>query len=201
LQTRLLKETREIMLDVGLVDYSLIAGLFSKSSQLTGVHTIYLMSGNPFQVEKQSWHPHAVARLFRDRSFALVNIEDCQELEQLEQILEMSGGVEATFMSKWHEDTIARLQAQIRPPAASIKTWKDAKQFLMEGWISHNHGIPSLSKSFFEETGSIKEDEVRKAYPEMPTIKLVQTFEMAPVSQLAKWYKEEGRCVVEDVRG
>ncbi|KAM0245244.1 hypothetical protein ACHAQJ_010615 [Trichoderma viride] len=200
LQTRLLEQTEAIILDVGLVTGSLIAGLFGKSSQLGNVHTIYLMAGNPFLVEKQSWHPHAVARLFRDQSFTLVDLEDRQELEQLEQILEMSGTVEVSFMSKWHKDTIARLQAQIRPLDETMKVWKDAKQLLMEGWVSHNHGAPSLAKSFFHENGAIKEDQVRKAYPRLPTVKLVQTFEVAPVSQLAKWYKE-GSCVMEDVRG
>ncbi|KAL7787967.1 hypothetical protein V8C37DRAFT_389200 [Trichoderma ceciliae] len=214
LQLRLLEETRAVMLDAGLIDGQLVAGLFSKDSLLRNVHTIYLMAGNTFQVERQSWHPHAVARLFGDQSFALVDIDDNQELERLEQILEMTGGgADGVFTSKWHEDAIARLQAQIRPPAADMKVWKTAKRRIMEGWISHkhgdhdnhdnhdNHGALPLPKSCFGEEGMVKEGEVRRLYPQMPTVKLVQSFELAPVARLAKWYNDEGRLMIEDARG
>lgn len=204
LQTRLLEETSAIMLDVDLVDSQLIAGLFGEGSHLRNVRTIFLMAGNTFQVEKQSWHPHAVARLFGGQSFAHVDIEDDQELKRLEQmLLEMTSGVDGSFMSKWHKDAITRLQAQVRPPATTMEPWRKAKQLIMEGWILYNAGASSMHmpKSCFKGNGMIKEDEVKRLYPQMPAINLVQTFELAPVSQLAKWYKKHGRRAIEDVRG
>ncbi|KAL6900235.1 hypothetical protein GGI43DRAFT_64355 [Trichoderma evansii] len=194
LQTSLLREARAIILDVGLVNDPLITGLNSKSSHLGNVNTIYLTVGNPFQVEKRSWHPHAVARLFRDQSFALVDVENSQELERLEPIFQMSGGDEVKLMNWWNRDAITRLQEQIRPPADKMKAWKDAKQLLLEGWPLYHLETP-LAESFFNEKRVIKEDKVRKAYPQMPTVKLVQIFELTPVSRLAKWR------MFEDVRG
>lgn len=195
LRTSLLRETRAIILDVGLVNGPLITGLNSKSSHLGNVDTIHLAVGNPFQVEKRSWHPHAVARLFGDQSIALIDIGNDQELERLEQILQMSGTDEVNFMrSWWHRDIITKLQGQIRPPVDMMKPWRDAKQLLLEGWISHHLETP-LAESFFNEKREMKEDEVRKAYPQMPTVKLVQTFELTPVSRFAKW------GMFEDIRG
>ncbi|RFU73762.1 hypothetical protein TARUN_8491 [Trichoderma arundinaceum] len=201
LQARLLEETRTILLDAGLVDSPLIAGLFGKGGHLGNVHTIYVMAGNTFQVDKQSWHPHAVARLFGDQSFALADIEDHRDLERLDQILETTGGADGSFMSKWHRDSIARLRVQVRPPAADMKSWKNAKRLLMQGWVSHKEGTPLPSQDSLEEGNLVDEGEMRKTYPQMPVVKLVQTFELAPVSRLAKWYREEGRETIEDARG
>jgi hypothetical protein len=84
-----------------------------------------------------------------------------------------------------------------------MEPWKKAKQHIMQGWMSYNVGASSLdvSRSYVEEDGMIKEDKVRKSYPQMPVIKLVQTFELAPAPKLAKWYKDHGRQIIEDVRG
>ncbi|KAL7916397.1 hypothetical protein GGI35DRAFT_432953 [Trichoderma velutinum] len=204
LQTNLLRETRAILLDVDHIDNRLLTGLFGSCSRLPSVRTIYLMTGNTFQAERQSWHPHAVARLFGDKSFAHVDIEDDGEVEQLEQLLlEMTSASDGSFMDKWHRDAITRLQTQVRPPATVMGPWKKAKQLMMQGWMSYNVGTFSLdmSKSYAKEDGMIKEDEVRKLYPQMPAVKLVQAFELSPVSKLAKWYKGYGRQVIEDVRG
>lgn len=185
----LLREARAIILDVGLVNGPLITGLNSKSSHLGNIDTIYLTMESPFAVEKRSWHPHEVARLFRDQSFALVDVEDDQELEHLEQTLQMRDGDDLHWCNR---DAIAKLQEVIRPPADKMKAWKDAKRLLLEGWILH-HVETSLSGRFFNENGVIKEDEVRKAYPQIPTVQLVQIFELT--SRLAN------RRTVEDIRG
>ncbi|KAL9488143.1 hypothetical protein ACSS6W_000420 [Trichoderma asperelloides] len=195
LQTSLLREAKAIILDAGLVNDPLIAGLNSKSSQLEKVETIYLTVGNPSQVGKRSWHPHAVARLFRDRSFALVDIEDGQELERLEQILQMSGSDEVNLMNWWHRDAITRLQDQIRPPADKMRAWRDAKQLLLQGWISYHCPTLPLPESFFDENGKIMVQEVRMAHPQIPKVQLVQAFELIPVSRCAKWR------MLEDIRG
>ncbi|KAL7947925.1 hypothetical protein V8C42DRAFT_316141 [Trichoderma barbatum] len=198
LQKSLLQETRAIILDVDLVDSLLITGLFGESSRLPNVRTIYLMAGNTFQAERESWHPHMVARLFNSQSFAHIDIEDDEEVERLEQLLlDMTSRPDGSFMDKWHRESITRLRAQVRPPATVMEPWKKAKQLLMQGWMSHNAGASSSHAS----NSMIEEDEDRRAYPQMPAVKLVQTFELSPVSRLAKWYKEHGRQVIEDVRG
>ncbi|KAK1255797.1 hypothetical protein MKX07_008056 [Trichoderma sp. CBMAI-0711] len=205
LQKKLLQETKTILLDVETVDSLLVAGLFGEDSQLPNVRIIHLMAGNTFQVDKQSWHPHAVARLFGSQSFAHVDIEDEQEVARLDQLLLAAmTGADGSFMSKWEKDAIKRLQARIRPSSDKMESWKKTKQLIMRGWISHNsHGFPenSMSRSCTGDNGMIMEDEVRKLYPRMPVVKLVQTFEPTPVPQLAKWYRECGRQMVEDMRG
>ncbi|KAH6607173.1 hypothetical protein Trco_003486 [Trichoderma cornu-damae] len=201
LQARLLREARAVMLDVGLVDGPAVAGLFGKGSRLANVDTIHLMAGSTFQVERQSWHPHAVARLFGDRSFALVDIEDGRELERLERILDMAAEAGGSLMGKWHRDAIARLRAQVRPPAAGMEAWEEARRLVVRGWMSHRGGALPQPGDCFGEDGSMDEGEVRKSYPRMPTVRLVQAFELAPVPQLARWYREEGRRMAEDVRG
>lgn len=203
LQTKLLEETRAILLDADHVDNRLVAGLFGKGSLLPNVRTIYLMAGNIFLAERQSWHPHAVARLFGDKSFAHVDIEDDKEVERLEQLLhEMASASDGSFMDKWHRDTITRLQTQVRPPATLMGPWEKAKQLVMQGWMSYNvDAFPLDIKSYVKEDSMLKEDEVRKSYPRMPSVKLVQTFELSPVTRLAKWYKDYGRQYIEDMRG
>ncbi|PNP49397.1 hypothetical protein THARTR1_09719 [Trichoderma harzianum] len=203
LEANLLKEAKTILLDVDHVDNRLIAGLFGQGGRLPNIRTIYLMAGNIFQAERQSWHPHAVARLFRDQSFAHVDIEDDEEVEQLEQLLlDMASASDGSFTDKWHRDTITRLQTQIQPPATVMGPWKKAKQLLMQGWMSYNADASSLGiESNVKGDGMTKEDEVRKRYPQMPAIKIVQVFELSPVVELAKWYKDYGRQYIEDVRG
>jgi hypothetical protein len=205
LQKKLLQETTTILLDVETVDSLLVTGLFGKDSQLPNVRNIHLMAGNTFQVDKQSWHPHAVARLFGGQSFVHVDIEDEQEVARLDQLLLAAmTGADGSFMGKWEKDAITRLQAQIRPSTAKMESWKKTKQLIMRGWISHNSegfSSDSIPKSCTGDDGLMKEDDVRKLYPRMPVVKLVQTFEPAPVPQLAKWYRECGRPMVEDMRG
>ncbi|KAL6797731.1 hypothetical protein GGI42DRAFT_329701 [Trichoderma sp. SZMC 28013] len=203
LEAKLLKETRTVLLDVDHVDSRLITGLFGEGSRLPNVRTIYLMAGNIFLAERQSWHPHAVARLFGDKSFSHVDIEDDEEVERLEQLLrEMASACDGSFTDKWHRDTITRLQTQVRPEATVMGPWKKAKQLVMQGWMSYNVDASSLDiESYIKEDGMMKEDEVRKSYPQMPAVKLVQTFELSPVTKLAKWYKDYGRQYIEDVRG
>ncbi|KAM6480154.1 hypothetical protein HDV62DRAFT_381741 [Trichoderma sp. SZMC 28011] len=203
LQTKLLEETRAILLDADHVDNRVVAGLFGEGSLLPNVRTIYLMAGNIFLAERQSWHPHAVARLFGHKSFAHVDIEDDREVERLEQLLHgMASASDGSFMDKWHRDTITRLQTQVRPPATVMEPWEKAKQLVMQGWMSYNVDVFSLDiASYVKEDGMLKEDEVRKSYPEIPTVKLVQTFELSPVTKLAKWYRDYGRQYIEDMRG
>ncbi|TFA99011.1 hypothetical protein CCMA1212_009258 [Trichoderma ghanense] len=204
LQKKLLQETRATLLDVETVDSLLLTGLFGEDSQLPNVRIIHLMAGNTYQVDKQSWHPHAVARLFGGQSFVHVDIEDEQEVARLDQLLLAAmSGADGSFMSKWEKDAITRLQAQIRPSADKMEPWKKAKQLIMQGWILyHSEAFPEdIPRSCIGDDGIMKEDEIRKLYPRMPVVKLVQTFELAPVPQLAKWYKECGRQMVEDVRG
>ncbi|EHK22685.1 uncharacterized protein TRIVIDRAFT_209235 [Trichoderma virens Gv29-8] len=201
LQTKLLEETRTVLLDVNSVNSLSIKVLFGEESRLPNVHTIHLMAGNTFQAERQSWHPHAVARLFGSQSFAHVDIEDDDEVERLEQLLiEMTSASDGSFTDKWQMDAITKLRAQVRPPATVMEPWRKAKQHIMQGWMSYNVGASSLevSRSCVEEDGMIKEDEVRKSYPQMPIIKLVQAFELAPAPKLAKWYKDHGRQIIED---
>ncbi|KAL7815869.1 hypothetical protein V8C44DRAFT_348166 [Trichoderma aethiopicum] len=204
LQKKLLQETRATMLDAETVDDLLLTGLFGEDSQLPNVCIIHLMAGNTFQVDKQSWHPHAVARLFGGQSFVHVDIEDEQEVARLDRLLLAAmSGADGSFMSKWEKEAITRLQAQVRPSADKMKPWKKAKQLVMQGWISHNgEAFPKdIPSSCIGDDGMMKEDEVRKLYPHMPVVKLVQAFELAPVPQLAKWYKQCGRQMMEDVRG
>ncbi|PTB70348.1 hypothetical protein BBK36DRAFT_1108174 [Trichoderma citrinoviride] len=204
LQKKLLQETRAVMLDVETVDSLLLTGLFGEDRQLPNICVIHLMAGNTFQVDKQSWHPHAVARLFGGQSFVHVDIEDDQEVAQLDQLLLAAmSGADGSFMSKWEKDAITKLQAQVRPSTDKLEQWKKAKQLIMQGWISHNSEASprDIPKSCIGGNGMIKEAEVRKLYPGMPVIKLVQTFELAPMPQLEKWYKDCGRQMMEDVRG
>ncbi|KAL6856686.1 hypothetical protein J3F83DRAFT_394487 [Trichoderma novae-zelandiae] len=204
LQKKLLQETRAIMLDVDAVDSLLLAGLFGEDSQLPNVRIIHLMAGNTFQVDKQSWHPHAVARLFGGQSFVHVDIEDEQEVARLDQLLLAAiSGADGSFMSKWETDAITKLRAQVRPPTDKMEPWRKAKQLVMGGWISHNSEASprDIPKSCIGENGVMKKDEVRKLHHRMPVIKLVQTFELAPAPRLAKWYKDCGRQMMEDVRG
>lgn len=192
LQAGLLRVARTIILDVGLVNELSIAGLNGKSSHLQSVNTIYLSVGNPFQVENRSWQPQAVARLFRDQSFALIDVEDDQELEHLEQILEMSDSYDIHAMGWWHKEAVTRLQGRIRPPAEKMKAWRDAKLLLLKGWMSHRYPMLPLAESFFDQ---MSHQEARKLYHQLPTVKLVQTFELIPVSRFAK------RRMREDIRG
>ncbi|KAL7816644.1 hypothetical protein V8C26DRAFT_86524 [Trichoderma gracile] len=201
LRKKLLQGTKTIVLDVETVDSLLLTGLFGEGSQLPNVHMIHLMAGNTFQVDKQSWHPHAVARLFGGQSFVHVDIEDKQEVAQLDRLLLAAmTGTDGSFMSKWEKDAIMRLQTQIRPSTDKMESWKKTKQLVMRGWLSHNNKDP-IPKSCTGDDVMMKEDELRKLYPRMPAVKLIQTFELAPVPQLAKWYRECGRQMVEDVRG
>jgi hypothetical protein len=195
LQMSLLRAARAIILDVGLVNELSITGLYSKSSHLRNVDTIYLSVGNPFQVEKRSWQPHAVARLFGDQSFTIVDVENDKELERLEQILQTSGSDDTDAMSWWHRDAVTRLQDQIRPPAEKIKAWRDAKQLLFKGWMSHQCRTLPLAEGLLDKNKQIKEEDVRKLYPQLPVVKLVQIFELTPVSRFAT------RCMREDIRG
>ncbi|KAL7930401.1 hypothetical protein V8C35DRAFT_313158 [Trichoderma chlorosporum] len=200
-QRSLLRETRNLLLNVNYVDDRVIHGLFGKDGCLPNVRTIYLMAGNAFQAEKQSWHPHAVARLFGDQSFAHVDIEDDAEVERLEQLLiEMASASDGSFIDKFHRYSIAWLRAQIRPSATVIEPWKKVKQLLMQGWMSYNVGTPpsDVYRSCVEGGGMIKEDEVRKLYPQMPVIKLVQTFELVPMQKMSTWCRRQS---MEDVRG
>ncbi|KAL7894498.1 hypothetical protein HDV63DRAFT_216295 [Trichoderma sp. SZMC 28014] len=192
LQSGLLRVARAIILDVGLVNELSITGLNSKSSHLESVDTIYLSVGNPFQVENRSWQPQAVARLFRDQSFALIDVEDDQELDHLDQILDMSDGCDIHAMGCWHKEAVTRLQGRIRPPAETMKAWRDAKVLLLKGCMSHRYPMLPLAESFLDQ---MSHQEARKRYPQLPTVKLVQTFELTPVSRFAK------RHMREDIRG
>ncbi|PON29223.1 hypothetical protein TGAM01_v202331 [Trichoderma gamsii] len=164
----------------------------SKSSNLQSVNTIYLSVGNPFQVENRSWQPQAVARLFRDQSFALIDVEDDQELERLEQILEMSDSDDVNAMGWWHTEAVTRLQGIIRPPAEKMKAWRDARLLLSKGWMSHRYPMLPLAESFLDQ---MSQEEAEKLYPQLPTVRLVQTFELTPVSRFTK------RHMQEDIRG
>lgn len=188
LQAGLLRGARTIILDVGFVNELSITGLNSKSSHLGMVNTIYLSVGNSFQVENRSWQPQAVARLFRDQSFALIDVEDDQELEHLEQILRLVGNDDTNAMSWWHREAVTRLQGRIRPPAEKMKAWRDAKLLLSKGWMSHRYPMLPLAGSFLDQ---MTEEEARKLYPQLPTVKLVQTFELTPVSRFTKWHMGE----------
>ncbi|UKZ60844.1 uncharacterized protein TrAtP1_002112 [Trichoderma atroviride] len=192
LQTGLLRGARTIILDVGLVNELSITGLNSKSSHFQSVKTIYLSVGNPFQVDNRSWQPQAVARLFRDQSFALIDVEDDQELEHLEQILCVIGNDDTNAMSWWHREAVTRLQDRIRPPAEKMKAWRDAKMLLSKGWMSHRYPMLPLAESFLEQ---MTDQEARRLYPQLPTVKLVQTFELTPVSRFTR------RRMREDIRG
>lgn len=210
LQTKLLRETQTLMLDVNLIDDTMITGVFGKDSHLTSVHTVFVMAGNAYRIDKQSWHPHAVARLFDNQAFAHVDIEDPQAVERLLGIIELAGQANGCSMSQWHVEDIARLREQIQPPEDVVTKWNDAKRRLMEGWIKHHRGEDEeLPRDLFDDDGTFKEDDdgnfdqdkIRNAYPDMPAIKLVQTFELEPIPRLAKWLQIKGRSWVEDARG
>lgn len=194
LQKSLLRAARAIILDVGFITDLSIAGLNNKSSHLDSVDTVYLSVANPFQVQKRSWQPHAVARLFGDQSFALVDVEDEQELERLDETLEMSCRDDINSMSWWHREAVTRLLDQIRPPAEKMRAWRDAKQRLLEGWRPRHHRALPLSERFLDEDRQMEQEEARKLHARLPTVKLVQTFELTPVSRFAP-------CMQEDIRG
>lgn len=181
LNTSLLQAARAIVLDLHVVNDLSIPALNSPSSHLGNVDTIYLSVETPFQVERRLFNPHAVARLFRDQSFALIDIEDDQELEHVEQILQDSGHDENNVMGGWHMDTFTRLQEQIRPLAEKMKTLRDAKQLLLEGWMSHHYRTLPLAEGFLGENREMNEEGARKRYPQSLTVKLVQTLELMPV--------------------
>ncbi|KAM0472039.1 hypothetical protein ACHAPX_008986 [Trichoderma viride] len=195
LQTGLLRGARAIILDVGLINDLSITGMNSKSSNLQSVNTIYLSVGNPFQVENRSWQPQAVAQLFRGQSFALIDVEDDNELKRLEQILEISDSDDVddvNGMGWWHTEAVTRLEGIIRPPVEKMKAWRDARLLLSKGWMSHRYPMLPLAESFLDQ---MSQEEAEKMYPQLPTVRLVQTFELTPVSRFTK------RRVREDVRG
>ncbi|KAL7920052.1 hypothetical protein ACQKWADRAFT_322503 [Trichoderma austrokoningii] len=186
LQDSLLHEARTIIIDVGIVNELSIAGLNSEWSHLDNVEAIYLAVAKPFEVQKRTWQPHAVARLFGHRSFAIVDVEDEEELERLEDILETSCLENINFMGWWHTESVERLQEQVRPPPEKKRAWKEAKEQLLKGYKSRHDPPPPLIDI------QIEGEEATQHVARLPTVKLVQTFELTPSSRYTPSWMHEG---------
>lgn len=147
--------------------------LFKDQEVRRTLTTIYVQRSHPDIAHYFRWHPNAIAKLFKDRSFYLLDLEDKQDVEHVRKIQSLNPEGAERWFNKWLEVWEEHEKDMSIPltTAWARKTFTDA-------WVFR--GNRKIKKRYFRSIAAIidkKDPWIKERLAGMPRVRPVYTME------------------------
>lgn len=134
--------------------------------------TIYVQRSHPDIAHRYRWHPSAISKLFKDREFYLLDLEDKQDVEYIRSIQSLNPEVAEKWFNKWLE-----VWEEHEKNTSIPLTTAWARKAFTDAWVFR--GNRGTKKEYFRSIAAIDKRDpwINERLAGMPRVRPVYTME------------------------